>query len=78
MFLDFVLSVNLNNLKQKFNLLDTITFDDHHSYTYNEVSRLKGNIVTTEKDAVKLQKFDLDNIYALKLKLELDIEGLLS
>lgn len=67
-----------NFLKQKFNLLDTITFDDHHSYTYNEVSRLKGNIVTTEKDAVKLQKFDLDNIYALKLKLELDIEGLLS
>lgn len=66
-----------NFLRQKFNLLDTITFDDHHSYNYNEVSKLKGNIVTTEKDAVKLQKFDLDNIYAMKLKLELDVEGLL-
>ena len=66
-----------NFLRQKFNLLDTITFDDHHSYNYNEVSKLKGNVVTTEKDAVKLQKFDLDNIYAMKLKLELDVEGLL-
>lgn len=66
-----------NFLRQKFNLIDTITFDDHHSYNYNEVSKLKGNIVTTEKDAVKLQKFDLDNIYAMKLKLELDVEGLL-
>lgn len=66
-----------NFVQQKFNLLDTITFDDHHSYTYNEVSKLKGNIVTTEKDAVKLEKFDLDNIYAMKLKLELDVEGLL-
>lgn len=66
-----------NYLRQKFNLLDTITFDDHHSYTFNEVSRLRGTIVTTEKDAVKLKQFDLDNIYAMKLKLDMDIEGLL-
>lgn len=66
-----------NFLKLKFNLLDTYTYDDHHSYSYREISRLKGNIVTTEKDAVKLKKFDTDNIFALKLKLELDVEGLL-
>lgn len=66
-----------NYLRQKFNLLDTITFDDHHSYSFNEVSRLRGTIVTTEKDAVKLKQFDLDNIYAMKLKLDMDIEGLL-
>lgn len=68
-FYDFV--------RQKFNLLDTITFEDHHQYKYNEVSRLKGYVVTTEKDAVKLAEFDLDNIYALKLKLELDVESIL-
>ena len=68
-FYDFV--------RQKFNLLDTITFDDHHQYKYSEVAKLHGNIVTTEKDAVKLAEFDLDNIYALKLKLELDIESIL-
>lgn len=66
-----------NYLRQKFNLLDTITFDDHHSYSFNEVSRLRGTIVTTEKDSVKLKQFDLDNIYAMKLKLDMDIEGLL-
>lgn len=68
-FYDFV--------RQKFNLLDTITFDDHHQYKYSEVAKLHGNIVTTEKDAVKLAEFDLDNIYALKLKLELDVESIL-
>lgn len=66
-----------NYLKQKFNLLDTITFDDHHTYSFNEVSRLRGTIVTTEKDAVKLKPFEMDNIYAMKLKLDMDIEGLL-
>ena len=68
-FYDFV--------RQKSNLLDTITFDDHHQYKYSEVAKLHGNIVTTEKDAVKLAEFDLDNIYALKLKLELDVESIL-
>ena len=64
-------------VRQKFNLLDTLTFDDHHQYKYNEVAKLHGNIVTTEKDAVKLAQFNMDNIYALKLKLELDIESIL-
>jgi tetraacyldisaccharide 4'-kinase len=66
-----------NFVKSRFNLLGEITYDDHHSYSYDEVSKLKGNIVTTEKDAVKLLNFDLDNIYALKLRLDLDVEGLL-
>lgn len=74
-------SDSLNNFTtlydKKFNLLDTITFDDHHQYKYSEVAKLHGNIVTTEKDAVKLAEFDLDNIYALKLKLELDVESIL-
>lgn len=65
-------------VKQKFNLIKTATFDDHHSYKFEEIAKFKGNIITTEKDAVKLQKFDFDNIYAMKLKLDIDTEGLLN
>ncbi|MBR1680585.1 tetraacyldisaccharide 4'-kinase [bacterium] len=64
-------------VKQKFNIIRTLTFDDHHKYKFDEIAKFKGKIVTTEKDAVKLQNFDLDNIYAMKLKLEIDIEGLI-
>ncbi len=67
-----------NFVKQKFNLINTVTFDDHHAYTESEISQIQGNIVTTEKDAVKIEKFNLDNIYALKLKAEIDVEGLLN
>lgn len=52
------------------------TFDDHHIYTEKEIP--SGTVVTTEKDAVKLQNFDKDNIFALKLKINLDIEKLLT
>lgn len=52
-----------------------LPFDDHHIYTENEIP--EGTVVTTEKDAVKLQKFDRANIYALKLKIELDVQGLI-
>jgi len=65
-------------VKQKFNLIKTVTFDDHHSYKFDEIAKFKENIITTEKDAVKLQKFDFDNIYAMKLKLDIDTEGLLN
>lgn len=64
-------------VKQKFNLIRTITFDDHHKYTYEDILKLRGKIITTEKDAVKLQKFNLDDIYAMKLKLDIDLKGLL-
>jgi len=65
-------------VKQKFNLIKTVTFDDHHSYKFDEIAKFNENIITTEKDAVKLQKFDFDNIYAMKLKLDIDTEGLLN
>lgn len=63
-------------VKQKFNLINEITFDDHHLYKLRDIIGIDGNIVTTEKDAVKMQKFNFANIYAMKLKLEVDIEGL--
>ncbi len=68
-FYDFV--------NEKYNILGTITFDDHHQYTYDDIADVDETIVTTEKDAVKLEKFNADNIYALKLKLDLNIEELL-
>ena len=67
-----------NFLEPNYEILKKIEFDDHHMYTKTDVSNIRGNIITTEKDAVKLAKFDLDNIFALKLKTELDIERLLT
>lgn len=65
-------------LETNYEILKKVTFDDHHRYTKSDISKIKGNIITTEKDAVKLAKFDMNNIFALKLKTSLDIEGLLS
>lgn len=65
-------------LKPTYEVLNTVSFDDHHRYAKSDISNIKGNIITTEKDAVKLAKFDFDNVFALKLKIDLDIEGLLS
>lgn len=60
----------------KYNILGTITFDDHHSYQKSDFEDINETIITTEKDAVKIQKFDLDNIYAMKIKLKLNVEEL--
>ena len=54
-----------------------ITFDDHHQYTPLDIVDISGSIFTTEKDAVKLARFDQDNIYALRLKTIIDVEELL-
>jgi len=59
-----------------YKIKDMISYDDHHIYTEDEIPR--GIVVTTEKDAVKLAQFDKDNIFALKLKINLDIEGLIN
>ena len=65
-----------NFLKKDYKILDKKTFDDHHQYVLNDIKNINGNIVTTEKDAVKLALFNLDNIYALKLKARLNIENI--
>lgn len=65
-------------VEKDFNIKNTITFDDHHSYILEDVKDIDGTIVTTEKDAVKLARFELDNIYAMKLKTEFDVEALLA
>lgn len=61
----------------KFKVSKTVTFDDHHSYSKSDVEGFDLPIVTTEKDAVKLKEFGLDNIYALKLQTKINVEELL-
>ena len=61
-----------------YKIKNTITFDDHHQYTQDDIKNIEGNIVTTEKDAVKLALLGNTNIYALKLKTVLDVEELIN
>ena len=65
-------------LENDYKIIEKRTFDDHHQYSLNDISDIKGNIVTTEKDAVKLALLNKTNIYALKLKTSLDVENLLN
>ena len=62
---------------KNYNLKAKIALDDHHQYIEDDIKNISGNIVVTEKDAVKLQTFDYDNIYALKLKTVIDVKELL-
>lgn len=64
-------------LEPDYKIKEKITFDDHHQYTLTDVENIEGNIITTEKDAVKLALLGKPNIYALKLKTVLDIENIL-
>ncbi len=75
-------------LDHDYKLLGTKNYSDHHSYTkadIEELLKLAGGaegkkLVTTEKDAVKIKELiDEDiEIFALKLKPDLDVKGLLS
>lgn len=59
-------------LENDYNIKEKITFDDHHQYTPADIENIEGNIITTEKDAVKLALLGKTNIYALKLKTSFD------
>ncbi|MCD7739809.1 MAG: tetraacyldisaccharide 4'-kinase [Candidatus Gastranaerophilales bacterium] len=74
-------------LKNDYKLTAVLEFEDHHSYEKDDVSKIIhyaqeeniNNIVTTEKDAVKLTDIIKDielpvNFYALKLKAYIDIK----
>ena len=64
-------------LEKDYIIKKKITFDDHHQYIKKDIKNIDGIIVTTEKDAVKLALLGNTNIYALKLKTEIDVENLL-
>lgn len=59
----------------EYRIKNKIAFDDHHIYKEEEIPQ--GIIVTTEKDAVKMQNFNRNDIYALKLKTVIDVEKIL-
>jgi tetraacyldisaccharide 4'-kinase len=61
-----------------YQIVKTVTFDDHHQYVPTDIVDISGSIITTEKDAVKLARFDMDNIYALRLKTVVDMESVLN
>ncbi len=61
-------------LENDYKIREKITFDDHHQYTLDDIKNIEGNIITTEKDAVKLALLGQTSIYALKLKTLFDVE----
>lgn len=61
-------------LESDYNIKEKVTFDDHHQYVLSDIENIEGNIITTEKDAVKLAMIGKTNIYALKLKTSFDVE----
>ncbi len=65
-------------LETDYKIKEKITFDDHHQYTLDDIKNIKGNIITTEKDAVKLAFLGNTSIYALKLKTTFDLKSLLN
>lgn len=73
-----------NLLRDKFNLVGTYDFEDHHMYSESDVKFLfdlanKSNatLVTTEKDAVKLKCVTNKPIYVLRLEPQIDMEKLI-
>ena len=64
-------------LEKDYKIKEKITFDDHHQYSIDDIKNINGDIVTTEKDAVKLALLNRTNIYALKLKTVLPVDDLI-
>ncbi|MDX4012290.1 tetraacyldisaccharide 4'-kinase [Aliarcobacter skirrowii] len=56
--------------------IETIFFEDHHNFTKDEIDNILNNyrdfaIVTTPKDFVKLEKFNLKNLYIMDLSIKI-------
>ncbi len=64
-------------LEGRCEVIKKVVYDDHHLYKKSEIDDIKGMIVTTEKDAVKLEQFNRKDIYAMKLKIDLDVKSLI-
>ena len=74
---------SFKNILKKSNLeIDKeIIFPDHYTYKKNDLEEIKklasdmnAKILTTEKDYVKLEKFDIENVNFLKMDLEIENE----
>ena len=74
---NFINILNKNNFK----IIDQIIFSDHYNYKKEDVDFIKNRakkinaeIITTEKDFVKISKFDNKNINFLEIDLKIENE----
>ena len=68
-----------NLLKEnKLNVKKTYSFADHHDYSQNDFDKIENNtsaiIVTTEKDYYRIRDNQKQNIYCVKVELEIENE----
>jgi tetraacyldisaccharide 4'-kinase len=68
-------------IKNKLNIIKEIIFPDHYNYTQNDIDHIKlqakkfnAQILTTEKDYVKINSNKNDNIKFLKIELTIKDE----
>ena len=64
--------------KNKFKIVKTIDFPDHYNYSDQDIIKIKeaakslnAKIITTEKDYIRLNKFNSDNIEYLEIELKI-------
>ncbi len=74
---NFMNTLNKNNFK----IIDQIIFSDHYNYKQedidfikNRAKKINAEIITTEKDFVKISKFDNENINFLEIELKIENE----
>ena len=74
---NFINILNKNNFK----IIDQIIFSDHYNYKQedidfikNRAKKINAEIITTEKDFVKISKFDDGNINFLEIDLKIENE----
>ena len=67
--------------KNNFKIIDQIIFSDHYNYKQEDINFIKNRakkinaeIITTEKDFVKISKFDNKNINFLEIDLKIENE----
>ena len=58
---------------ENFNIVDNIEFPDHYQYTNNDLEKiyskskkLNAKIITTEKDYLRIDKYDFKNIHYIR------------
>jgi len=68
-------------LKNKFNVIKEITFSDHHNYSQNDIDNIRlqaknlnAEIITTEKDFIKLDYNKNNDIKVLKIEFKIKNE----
>ena len=61
--------------------IPTVIFEDHHTFTQEDIDMITtkypdNSIVTTAKDMVKLEQFDLKDIYLMDLEVQIDSKAI--